>query len=189
MTIGTKSILFGVHQFFWHPLTVLLAWRKLYKTWPRWPELVAILLHDVGYWGCKNIDGAEGKAHPIFGALLTAKIVVLLRYRYWPKGDTLADPRCHGSVTYYFTLGHSRDAAKAAGIEVSKLYAADKASIFYEPKWFYLLRARLSGEIKEFKIHAIRSGNIPLGATDSDWFEFYRENVRHRRGVAEVFLK
>lgn len=56
MKTGTKSLLFGVHQFIWHPLTVLLAWIKLYG-WPAWEELVCIIIHDWGYWGKSNMDG------------------------------------------------------------------------------------------------------------------------------------
>lgn len=186
MKIGTKSILFGVHAFWWHPITVFLAWRKLYKRNPRWPELVAIFLHDIGYWDCSDIDGPAGKHHPHVGALLTAKIVVRLKYGYWIKGNDQIEPGCEGGPTYYFTLGHSRDAAKAARIFPSPLYAADKASIFYDPKWFYLLRARLSGEITEFKHNAIGSGHCLATVTDSQWFDFYRENIRTRPGVREL---
>lgn len=186
MKIGTKSILFGVHAFWWHPITVLLAWRKLYKRWPRWPELVAILLHDVGYWGCSDIDGPSGKKHPHVGALLTAKIVVLFRWGYWRGGDGPIEEGCQGGFTYGFTLGHSRDAAKAAHIFPSPLYAADKASIFHDPKWFYLLRARLSGEIEEFKLHMIESGGAAPGLTNSQWFDIYQYTIRNRPGVKEL---
>lgn len=186
MKRGTKSILFGVHQFLWHPLTVLRAWRRLYGSWPRWPELIAILLHDVGYFGCPNMDGAEGKAHPHAGALLTAKIVVLIQHGYWPKTNAPIEPHYHGGPTYWFTVAHSRDAAKAVGIPPSKLYAADKVSIFFDPKWFYLLRARLSGEIAEFKHNAISKGYLLATATDSDWFDWYRESIRKRPGVKEL---
>ncbi|MCK5235828.1 MAG: hypothetical protein KAR06_02490, partial [Deltaproteobacteria bacterium] len=60
--VGTKSLLFGVHQFIWHPITVLIAWCKLYG-WPTWPELVCIIVHDWGYWGKPNMDGPEGEKH------------------------------------------------------------------------------------------------------------------------------
>jgi len=46
MKVGTKSLLWGVHQIFWHPLTVTLAWRELYKKWPSWKEFVCIFIHD-----------------------------------------------------------------------------------------------------------------------------------------------
>jgi len=70
MTVGTKSILFGVHQFLWHPITVGLAWKHLYGVWPNRYEWVAIFCHDLGYWGKSNMDGAEGRTHPKRGAEL-----------------------------------------------------------------------------------------------------------------------
>src|SRR5262245_41708328 len=73
MKIGTKSVLFGVHQFLWHPLTVGLAWRKLYGVWPRAEGWVAIFCHDLGYSVCTNIDGPEGRLHPERGAKLALK--------------------------------------------------------------------------------------------------------------------
>lgn len=175
MKIGTKSILFGVHQFLFHPLVVCLAWRKLYRKWPRWQETVAILCHDLGYWGCPNIDGEEGKRHPYKGARLAAEIgsVVSGRYSNW-------------GVIHDFTLYHSRDLAKAHGAPVSKLYAADKYCIFYEPGWFYLLRARASGELAEFKQRAVDSGHLKPDATDSEWLQFYRANVAARPEIKKL---
>ena len=73
MQVGTKSLLFGVHQIFWHPLTVTLAWKELYKTWPSWKEFVCIFIHDWGYWGCPNMDGEEGENHPVWAAKFAAK--------------------------------------------------------------------------------------------------------------------
>jgi hypothetical protein len=43
-----------------------------------------------------------------------------------------------------------------------------------EPRWFYLLRAWLSGEAKEFK------ANAPVGVrfqTDWTWLNWYRNKV------------
>lgn len=176
LAIGTRSILFGVHQFLWHPLTVLLAWRKLYKHWPQWSQLVAIFCHDLGYWGCTNIDGHEGKEHPMRGAMLAARIVGLFR----------PHPCNYDIHVFYFCLLHSRSVAKLNGKEVSALYAADKVSILYDPKWLYLLRARLSGEIKEFKAHAVREGLLKEGATDGQWYDDYKALVRNRKGIKEL---
>lgn len=57
--VGTRSLLFGVHQFLWHPWTVYRAWRYLYGK-PTWREVVCIFLHDLGYFGKPNMDGEEG---------------------------------------------------------------------------------------------------------------------------------
>lgn len=174
MKIGTKSILFGVHQFLFHPLAVCLAWRKLYRKWPRWQEAIAIFCHDLGYWGCPDIDGKAGKRHPYKGAQLTACLCNFLVGRGWQYGSTRAE---WGYLIYEFTLYHSRSLAKAHGASVSPLMAADKYCIMYEPRWFYLLRARLSGELQEFKQHAVDSGHLQPGVTDRQWFDFYRAIV------------
>lgn len=174
MKIGTKSILFGVHQFLWHPLTVLLAWRRLYKQWPRWDELIAIVCHDLGYFGKSNMDGAEGKWHPFWGAKLAGQVVGFL------KGKRFCNQ------TYTLAIYHSRDFAKLDDVPVSKLYAADKCSILYDPCWFYLLRARLSGEIHEFKNRALSSGHHLPGASNKDWYWFYRNNVINRPDIKKL---
>lgn len=68
MKIGTKSILFGVHQFAIHPVILALAWTKLFGM-PTDPRLwLAFGLHDIGYIGKPNMDGKEGETHPELGA-------------------------------------------------------------------------------------------------------------------------
>lgn len=184
MRVGTRSVVFGVHALWWHGFTVLLAWRRLYKQWPSWPILLAILLHDIGYWGLPNIDGPEGKRHPFRGARWTARLVILLEHGYWLQCPLFDG--CEGSFIYYFTAAHSRDVAAMLGADVSKLYAADKASILYDPKWWYLCRAKLSGEIREFKSHAIRSGRLIATATDGQWYDYYKHTVLNRKGIKEL---
>ena len=64
MNLGTKSVLFGAHCFFLHPLFVAWAWWRLYG-FPWDPRLwVAFFIHDLGYWGSPNMDGPEGERHP-----------------------------------------------------------------------------------------------------------------------------
>ena len=128
--VGRRSLLFGVHQFLWHPWTVYQAWRRLYGR-PNWREAVCIVIHDWGYWFAPNIDGPEGQRHPEWGARIA---------RRW-LGDAYGD----------LVLYHSRHYARLHGKAPSKLCWADKLSILYEPKWFYLLRATLSGEIREYR--------------------------------------
>ena len=72
MTIGTKSVLFGAHQFLLHPWFVAWGWWTLYG-FPFDPRLwVAFFVHDLGYIGKPNMDGPEGELHPRFGARLMA---------------------------------------------------------------------------------------------------------------------
>jgi len=164
MDVGTKSLLFGVHQFLWHPWTVLRAWRKLYGGWPDAVELCAIIVHDWGYWGCPNMDGPEGETHPYAGAALTA------RFARWLGRDW------HSAAEAYFNcLYHSRFLSAKAGADPSLLCWADKLSVHYDPQWFYLLRSRASGEILEYRQNAKRK--LPLWFSDDAWFRWYRRRV------------
>jgi len=158
--IGTKSLLFGVHQFLLHPIVVGLAWRRLYGHWPNLEEWIAIVTHDWGYWGLKNIDGQEGRLHPERSAQIGSWIARKLGAD-WPTVQNLI-------------LGHSREYAKRHGVYVSPLCWPDKYSIAFEPCWFYLLRAKLSGELAEFRANAIKNKKISLEASGKDWFLNYR---------------
>jgi hypothetical protein len=74
MTIGTKSVLLGAHQFIIHPFFVLIAWIKLYG-FPVDPRLwFAFFLHDIGYIGKSNMDGKEGESHPETGAAIMGEL-------------------------------------------------------------------------------------------------------------------
>jgi hypothetical protein len=130
MNIGTRSILFGAHQFVIHPLFVAWAWWKLYG-FPWDPRLwVAFITHDLGYWGKPNMDGPEGETHVEFGANL-------MTYLFGPEwGD--------------FCRYHSRFYSKRDGKPFSRLCVADKLSVALEPWWLYLPRATLSGEVEEY---------------------------------------
>ena len=171
MEVGTKSVLWGVHAFWWHPTTVLIAWVKLYGI-PNWKELVCIFIHDLGYWGKSNMDGADGETHPEYAAVwafdhlddhsLTSGIEPM-------KWDV------PGAFRYFELCAyHSRTTAKNCGKEPSKLCWADKLSIKYDPWWFYLLRAKLSGEIHEYIKDAIALGGISEKSTEKEWFMWAR---------------
>lgn len=133
MNIGTKSVLFGVHQFVIHPVLVLYAWFILHRRCPSLAELMAIITHDLGYLGMPNMDGPEGSGHPENAARFW-------RGRFGTFGDSVAD----------LILGHSRFHAKANNLPLSKLFRPDKLATAFYPIWLYLLLANLSGEIKEY---------------------------------------
>lgn len=130
MKIGTKSLLFGVHQVFLHPMFVLMAWVKLYGL-PGWKELVCIGIHDIGYFGKPNMDGEEGDRHPELGAKIAGKLF--------------------GREYENLILGHSRFYHHRFGVEISNLYYADKYSHCLEPWWLYLPLAFASGEYYEYR--------------------------------------
>jgi hypothetical protein len=159
ISIGTKSLLLGVHQCFWHPFTVLLAWIELYG-FPNWKELICIIIHDWGYWGCKNMDGEEGEMHPRYAAILSNK---------WLDGTPGREYSWEGTYSALCLL-HSRHYARHLGATPSKLCWADKLSIKYDPWWFYLPRALLSGELQEYRaLHASMGENFK---THRDWYNW-----------------
>lgn len=170
MNVGTKSILFGVHQFLWHPWTVGRAWRHIHGRWPSLNKWICIFVHDLGYWGCPNMDGAEGKEHPVKGAMLASKLV---SWAARLRGKSRRGSWSVAAESYWFTLGHSTHYAnKHLGGVVSDLYLADKASILFDPPWFYLLRGWLSGEVAEYVSREDPS------LTPRQWLTNYRNRVK-----------
>lgn len=179
MNVGTKSVLWGVHNFLWHPWTVGRAWRHIYGVWPMFDEWLCIFCHDTfGYWGCPNMDGPEGKIHPERGAAI-ADWLVYRWYRYFRRCPRLVANQ-YANEAYDRTLYHSSHYARTHGAKPSSLYLPDKASILHEPRWFYLLRARLSGEVYEY------ISNSPFAELPSElqtpgaWYNWYRGKVKEK---------
>lgn len=142
MRVGTKSVLYGAHCFFIHWLFVAIAWWKLYG-FPWDPRLwVAFFVHDLGYVGKPNMDGAEGEIHPFVGAAIMG----------WLFDHTTDEP-CYGKWEA-FTLLHSRYLAKTLGQQPSQLCMADKLAIALTPAWLYLPMVNATGEIREYMAHA-----------------------------------
>src|SRR5215207_1199502 len=130
MTVGTKSVLFGAHCFLIHWIFVAIGWTKLYG-FPIDPRLwVAFFVHDIGYIGKPNMDGAEGELHPYWGACFMGVLF--------------------GKKWFDFCLLHSRFLAKKLGEDYSKLCVADKMAFQVQPRWMYLPMATWSGEVNEY---------------------------------------
>lgn len=146
MKIGTKSVLFGGHCFFIHPFFVALAWTKLYGFPTDIRLWVSFFVHDLGYWGKPNMDGAEGETHVLLGA----NIMHWLFDRPSPKARRLGYSWLRGTTWRDFCLCHSRFYAKQLGLMYSKLCVADKLAVCLEPWWLYLFRVTLSGEVHEY---------------------------------------
>lgn len=131
MTEGTKSYLIGCHQFFFHPVWVLLAWRLEYKSWPKWWELLCILLHDIGVCGRQYLSDDTAKfGHWIAGASLIWKILNRI--------DRLLPVRKRDfNVTalkgFRFCAGHCPE---ESDFPESKLFRADKRSWLVAPMWW-----------------------------------------------------
>lgn len=169
MKTGTKSLLFGVHQFLYHPLTVWLGWIRVYGRLPDFVTCLCIFFHDWGYWGCPDMDGTKGKRHPYWGANFIFKVVK--RLNRW--GLTRVTP----DEAYERCLYHSSSLAKMDGKPVSALYLPDKVSILFEPAWFYLLRGHLSGELREF---VDNSPEFVEKRGSWVWFCWYRNHIRKK---------
>jgi hypothetical protein len=179
MKIGTKSVLFGAHQFAIHPWFVALAWWKLFgfpwdvRLW------VAFFVHDLGYLGKPNMDGPEGETHPRLGA----KIMKALFGYEWGN----------------FTLLHSRFYARAFGLPYSRLCVADKLATCLTPAWLYLPLVNLTGEIHEYMGAAehkegakYAAMGIEISRGQRHWFESMTGYMRrwveeHRDGRADTW--
>jgi len=154
LTVGTKSVLFGVHQFLIHPVLLFIAWWKLYG-FPWDPRLwVAFIVHDLGYVGKPNMDGPEGESHPFLGARIMSLLFDAKSIRCLGDDST----RTIYSLGHWgmFTLLHSRYLAKKLGEQPSRLAIADKLVIAIEPSWLYLPRAIASGEINDYFEQALK---------------------------------
>lgn len=171
MKIGTKSLLWGAHQFLLHPLYVYRAWRWLYVRRPSWWELLCILVHDWGYWGLPDMDGDEGLRHPVRGAEIAATLV-----RWFGGNDILQ------SVAYQFVLKHSRSYAAHLGVRPSALCWADKLGTAMELERnpiSYLRRTTYTGELAEYRWLADLNGFLSADETDETWASALA--VHHRR--------
>jgi len=113
MTEGTKSYLFGCHQFFIHPLLVLIAWYKEYKSFPKFWELVCVFLHDIGHIGKDYLSDYEQKQ------------------KHWMLGADIAY-KLFGLKGFYLVAGHTVQNNHPR----SKLFVPDKKSWLIAPDWW-----------------------------------------------------
>lgn len=182
MKKGTKSLLFGVHQFLWHPITVWIAWMWLFRELPNWREMVCIVIHDWGYWGKANMDDEEGERHPEVGAAIAGWLFDRpLSCKSWNPlkilhDAVLWDHRSNGDYLQ-LCLFHSRHYARNACQDPSSLCWADKLSIIFEPWWLYLPRAWASGELAEYRKIAAGAGFIPLTASHREWYRWIKNRL------------
>ena len=170
ISIGTRSLLFGAH-YPPHILMVAAAWKWLYGSWPTWREMIAICLHDVGYFGCKEMDGPDGTMHPELGASIATRLL--------------------GQEYGNLIRGHSKGYSECFDpqLPLSKLYGADKLSRAFEPLWWYAWRCRLTGEIAQYR--SVSHGCTPRkdspNTSDREWFRIIR--MRMVRGGCDETIK
>lgn len=164
LPIGTRSVFYGVHCFFLHPLFIAAGWWKAYGTAP---VLVGARLIDTT---AERLDARNSIVREEWQRVYTS----LLDPRLWlaflvhdlgylgkpnmdgPEGETHPElgarimRRLFGEPWGEFVLTHSRYYAKQLGREPSALCLADKWVFLLEPAWLYLPRARWSGELEEY---------------------------------------
>jgi hypothetical protein len=167
-SIGTRSVLWGVHAFWFHPFVVWIAWHQLYKRFPNRWECLAIFSHDLAYCGKKSMDGPDGKLHPYGGALIGKRIARLF-----------GASEVEASFVEFLILGHSRSFCQDECKKLSDLCDPDKLSILYDPAWFYWLRGTLSGEIKEYREREEERQGRGIPSTWA-WLSGYRNFVKAR---------
>lgn len=167
MKIGTKSLLFGVHAFWIHPITVAIAWIRLYGFPFSIPIWTSFFVHDFGYWGKPNMDGKEGETHVELGANIMHKLFDPVEHKNYKECDVYYEYY----EWYDFTLYHSRFYANTNHKPISKLCIADKYAFCILPKWLYIMLASWSGEIYEY----MHNGRAHYFHSKSDWYWYVYE--------------
>ncbi len=167
MKIGTKTLLFGNHQFILHPACVYISWVRLYRRLPSWRETLCIAIHDWGYWGKPNIDGPEGELHPVWAAVWAA--------------------RHFGPEHWCLISCHSKTLADRRSMAVSRLYLPDKMGAVLPPVWLLTILGRLSGETEEYR-HCPKYADRHRGnMNDREYFNDVKKGVKElvaqRRGL------
>lgn len=141
MRIGTRTLLFGVHQVFLHPILLAISWTMLFGFPTKLALWACFVVHDWGYWSKPNLDGEEGERHPELGS----RIITRLFGEEWGK----------------FCLYHSRRYAERDGQPISDLCKADKLAFIIHPTWLYVIQTSLAGEINEYHREARITGKNP----------------------------
>lgn len=163
MKLGTKSLLFGCHQFILHPLFTFTAWSKLYhgsKPPPLFPRILACIIHDWGYWGCPTMDGNCGDQHSVWGA---NAIYRLTKDNWW----------------YEELLCHSRFFARRMNMTPSTFCWVDKLSTAIMPSWLWATLAYISGEGWEYLENPMYEIHRP--ADKRTWVALYLFHARMRQ--------
>lgn len=132
MRLGTKSLLWGCHQFLLHPIFTFVGWVLLYG-WGTLsvPILLAIIIHDWGYWGCREMDGHDGVCHPI-------RFMGRFESHSWSQ------------AMWEQIWRHSRHMCKELGDTPSDLCWADKLGTALMPSVLWATLAYVSGEGWEY---------------------------------------
>jgi len=99
-------------------MLVLMAWRKLYRCWPKPWQIVCIFIHDIGHWGKNYLDDYEQKKW------------------HWFSGAWIAF-RLFGWKGFEFVASH--DVNSLYIDRNGALYRSDKYSWSMAPYWWQYL--------------------------------------------------
>jgi len=153
---GTRSYLFGCHSFWFHPILVILAWRKRFGRWPASWQIVCIFIHDIGVVGMDYLKAKDG---------------------HWVRGAELAR-KLFGDKGYLFCAGHTN----SSGVKRSDLFWADKGSWLIAPMWWlwlnYWIDIRHGSDCSPRRWKLLMSQNIEKEDAE-DAHQLY---LRERRG-------
>ena len=122
MSQGTKSILFGAHQFIVHPYFVYKAFKLCNYRKPQFWELICIIIHDWGYWGMDYLidrkveNWRADDGHEKLGARIALRLFGLQGYK--------------------FVMGHGGEALRFHPKHRSAMYWPDKISSLIAPRWW-----------------------------------------------------
>ncbi len=148
MTQGTKSFLFGCHQFLLHPYFILKAWRFWYGKYPNWRKIICIFIHDIGIIGLNYLEKGQKDGHSYKGAYLAYKLFD--KNRKWGSF-------CAGD----FCVGHTDESLYPR----SKLFIPDKISYLFAPLWWLRWCTYFEGFLKR------------AGISHLQWREMVKQNM------------
>lgn len=152
-----RSYLVGMHNPIIHTATIIMAWTRLFASFPNIKELLCILVHDIGYLGQTSIDGEDNR-HPEFGAQMCSVL---------------------GHEYYQLCIAHSREYAQLLGLPLSRLGYADKGSVLMYPNWLFKRLIYLGGEAEEYhRTTRTRKWGFPVDVRliKADYKEWFRNN-------------
>lgn len=155
MKQGTKSFLFGAHQFIVHPLFIIIAWCKYYHHFPKFWQLVCIFIHDIGLIGNDYLIGDNKRGHWKRGAILAQTLFYML-YSYNHLDESL------DLKAFYLVAGHTDE----SGYSRSKLFIPDKICYLYIPMWWLHWCTFLEGFNGKYSL-------VPA----EKWVEMVRDNM------------
>lgn len=173
MKIGTKSVLFGVHQFALHPVIIAIGWWKEYRfqrvrIGQRLVPRSVRVGRDGFYRFPEQRDVYTWLLDPrLWVAFVVHDIGYLGKPNMdGPEGETHPEVgarimrRLFGEPWGELVLLHSRYYSKRLGKPVSALCFADKWAIILEPSWLYLPRVWATGELAEFRTNARKRAHV-----------------------------